>query len=715
VRVLSDPSVAIPVAATAAVATTVAIVPPLYRLVSNKIKDVIARYSAKEVAELVAIQKHYIDCCYLLEKAQHPSTLLFRDLQNTQEQEKKYPLHLEINVETKYPKLYEADFCPNNDVQYWEDHLSNQSILAHYCTETISYLCEYARQRSLKFFGRGYTYDPTNLFFDELKCWFVALSKVELNNETLENVRGRVRFLDRVFNDPNIFPPGDAEFNRKDTIKYVKEILENNVIPHIELYISRHSAREHLKNVTTNLSFIIRNSTKFLFYIFREPTINPNFILEQIQNPTLPTYKEFFRTMSGKFLNTLTRSQPFLVVFPLVGAKLELIEIERQQNLCEFMGFDKQICLPISIPNLTLHNWFLRENNSGIYPVFQQKNIMDSYIGLHGYIQQLCLCTAISNLFFELAGDGGNLLVYGCSLSEINSFIADYENFKKQFLVELKLLFGVARGYQENKIRDPKTNEEMKLWLENFNKAKETYDQILQLFYKNDKVIEDIKTCIGRVNSAEYVKEVRARLQALRNYINLFHACVAGNPQIKKKHFDNQRKISLFSSSSTIADCSKEMPGPSSTQPNNMLATMSVLVTEDTSSLIQRADCLVEAYPEEALVIYENILNHREIELRIKIEILLNRASAFFNLDLQNEAVAELKSVLELDPKNHDALFSYGRMLYQDRKYEEATNILMKFINAYPKSQFRQQADELTENCVNETNSTVEIKLSGSI
>ena len=116
--------------------------------------------------------------------------------------------------------------------------------------------------------GKGYHYDPTNLFLEEFKRWLVQLSNAPLNEETLANVEGRMNYL-RKIDVCDVFKQSGRIVTRRETVIKLLANLSNTIRPIILTYIAAQSSREHYDLLKKNITALIRTSAQFCFYVFR--------------------------------------------------------------------------------------------------------------------------------------------------------------------------------------------------------------------------------------------------------------------------------------------------------------------------------------------------------------------------------------------------------------------------------------------------------------
>jgi len=232
------------------------------------------------------------------------------------------PLELGFEREKKLPSY--SPQRANFQKTFWLEKLGKGPL--KYCADQIlGLICTYQQRRSerMNFVNSGYPNDPTNLFCEEFKGWLVhTLSKVETwtGGETgnMKQVKQRMQFLNLVLRS-RMFPPEKyCDMTLNSLIVETRMVLEEKVMPKIIAEIASHSAREHLRVLTSNATDILMNGVQVLISIFRGThLVDQSYSLGSLVEPCRKEFLEILNTDSGKLLQRLESSELFSEIFSL--------------------------------------------------------------------------------------------------------------------------------------------------------------------------------------------------------------------------------------------------------------------------------------------------------------------------------------------------------------------------------------------------------------
>lgn len=495
----------------------------------NTVSQLYYGYDKTALSEIGQIQTAYEKHCLPNEK----DCLALSTLKESTET---FPSFFRMNKEKKVPVVFEQGFCPEKTLQHWVPLLS-QNLVSNFVEDMLGYMCEYQTQRDERYPGqKGYDYDPTNLFLEEFKHWLVALSKaqVEANPQVMAVMEGRIKYLS-YFIDHRVFISGEQLPTREMIVIYLRDMLVNHIRPTVELAQLRQSAREHFKQLKLNTQCLIKQSTEFLCYVFRDSVDTPvNFIMAQIKRPTLPNYVAVLADRSGSLLHYLVNTPAVNLVYPELarfsGEKKpfspQLTNLTTEPlTTSHFLDAENQLIYPLNRENTNIDNWYKesKEQPSGILPFFQTDTCMLPFVKLHHQIEELAIFYLICSVIFELAGEGGNLLVYKYAMKEVKTIIENYQYFIEGFKETLNTIWTASETLQrlivEKKVKE---TEEMKRWRAHKALSASAYQAMHKFIKDNHTLVEKIETKILETNTEDYLAWVKKQTEFLSELASAF-------------------------------------------------------------------------------------------------------------------------------------------------------------------------------------------------
>lgn len=437
-----------------------------------------------------------------------------------------YPEHLRMNEGFKLPLIYyNKDFKIKTNTRNFLHELGD-SYLRNFAEEMLGFICLYQSERKKRWVQSGKYYDPTNLFCEEFKIWLKQLSHCDITKASvLLNAQKRCDYLNAL-QDSNVFIPSKGyRFTRKMLLKHLLVTLETKVIPDIQIALSRKSAREHFKELRNYNTIAARSMIKFLFYVFRNTTDTPdNFVLSQLTQPSLVCYQDAAASISGLLLRYLLHSDHAAEVFANIQAAegSPFTAINGQQILNQFglSIIPQHIITPLG---LTVDNWF-KNANSGIAPAFANLDAMQPFIRLHAFAYQLSHFSSICDSIYELAGDGGNLLVFGLAAKLIKDTMSEFEQLSTEIVSVASLLYERAKAHHSQLIDDNKTESRDNIdWCNCYKQAKDAINELKQSLKACLTVIAHIHREL-KIPFTERFKQVMRKINQLRFETSAFSA-----------------------------------------------------------------------------------------------------------------------------------------------------------------------------------------------
>lgn len=684
----------------------------------NAIERFIHGYGETQKREMTDIQNAFTQNCYPIEKDLSPTTL---EKLPDKDEKALLPKYFVMDKHFSLPFMYIHNLKPDKTLSNWCAKLQKKSLLFTHIQEILAYICENQNARdqgigNSGFIKEGYNYDPTNSFYEEFKYWLVELSKQTiLNEDLLKVVEGRIKYLKYMDVKTVFHPRDDRDFPRIARIKVIVMVLENHIKRLIMYSISRNSSREHfrdLKIVTTNFLY---DAVKFIFYFSKNNSTTPkNFILAEIRKPTLESYKKIEETTSEKLLQHLTQTEVFLSIFPPTSEDNQLIH---QESIFSnsFMTAKGGLALPSILSSLSIHDWYLDKEvsglavKSGIIGVFRQEQLMNSYILLHGQLQQFCLFTLICDMLFELAGDGGDLLVYGYAASKVERVISSYQHLRDGILANFSLLSKAASNYKDEiDVKKIKKSKKNKYWYENYHFISDAYQKITDSIGACNELIKNIKDKMSDVKSPQYSALIKRKLDFFSQCVEHFSPELRGAPK-KSLIATTVPNTALLANNpfALVSQLGSNGEEPIIKEPVNAPKNGSLISkiitskeeqTEDKIGVKQNQDYTEDQLNQlfnEAHDCYDTGNYDTAIKLFKKVIRFDSRedalADSWFLLGLAygklgniSEALTSVDQAKELNKKDSGILLAKARLLFNFKLYNEALSEVDDLLNKFP-------------------------------
>ena len=648
----------VPPAATTAgalIGAAIAITPAIVK----KASEVWDRYGKKAQKQITKLQNAYIEFCYPAEKDSSITILEKKQPSDKGGNNHQLPEYFQMDPEGKFPLVFfKRGFKPEKNLSVWLRRLAVNN-LRQYVEEMLGYIIEYQAYRDdvltiSKIFTSESSYDPTNLFFEEFKSWLVELSKASpIDEKTLIIVKARINYLSNILNN-NIF---DINENVKTTslqaILHINQILQFGIVPFIELEISRTCSRDYFKSLKIDLEMTIRSGLAFLLYGYRDNDVLPHaFIIGEIRNPSLPGYLSVTSTISGQLLQLCVNSGPMKLVcrkleidkYQLSPSQTDLAKTNQTSlDIFENKFFDNadQVSFPLEDRKLdiTIANWY-EKNSSGVAKQFRRPELMQQFLKLHGQIQKIAMFVVIADIFYDLAGVGGDILVYGAAKEQIEKALEHSEKLLKSATETIQFLFHHSKEYRNSMINH--TVPENQKWLNIFNVIEESFGQF---HVKSDeclKTLAKINSDKAKINSKEYAAWVNRKLDLLSNCVNQFVENPAVQSSVQERRLTNDTPKLLMGNSSGFFH--KPSGSDSSLKP----PVVNQLLSLDPQTLYNEAiNDLSQGKFDTALLRLQKMIN--DLGYINDVDVRLARAAIYIGLEQYENALIDIKFAFDKD------------------------------------------------------------------
>ncbi|KAK1932508.1 hypothetical protein P3T76_012092 [Phytophthora citrophthora] len=393
-----------------------------------------------------------------------------------------YPLH--------NPTI--SDFDENSYLRKMQDVVG---LLRNPAEAIISSICAYQRERYDRTFTfSGYLNDPRTLLLEEFKDWAMrTLAPATCTTESiLIEVRRRHSYVLRLqHGQQGLFHSGTGERSLLGTLKDVRNVIETRVLPTIETERAHSSAREQLHTLEARGTDGLMHGVQFLFYVLRNtPNTPADCTISNLQSQQHAGMKDAMGSKSGQMLEVLLTTPSFKELFPQNQAAISpqdslpslLLTNEEEEEMTRtavFCDTEANPQVPTVLTRQLRRNSnpnevaitpsdFLQQSNSGVVTLRKEvrEETFDAFTKLHALLKLLADLLVSCRKARQLAGPGGDLLVYGPGGEEVRRLMQSLEAVQTEISKEVSQLTRI--GVRE--LDRLKPNQE-KAWRWSFSKV----------------------------------------------------------------------------------------------------------------------------------------------------------------------------------------------------------------------------------------------------
>uniref|UniRef100_A0AAV1VHB3 Uncharacterized protein n=1 Tax=Peronospora matthiolae TaxID=2874970 RepID=A0AAV1VHB3_9STRA len=393
-----------------------------------------------------------------------------------------YPLH--------NPTI--SDFDENSYLRKMQDVVG---LLRNPAEAMISSICAYQKERYDRSFSfSGYLNDPRTLLLEEFKDWAMrTLAPASCTTESiLIEVRRRHSYVLRLqHGQQGLFHSGSGERSLLGTLKDVRNVIETRVLPTIETERAHSSAREQLHTLEARGTDGLMHGVQFLFYVLRNtPNTPADCTISNLQSQQHAGMKDAMGSKSGQMLEVLLTTPSFKELFSQNQAAVSpqdslpslLLTNEEEEEMIHTAVFCDTEAKP-QVPSVLTRQLrrssnsnevaitpsdYLQQSNSGVVSLRKEvrEETFDAFTKLHGLLKLLADLLVSCRKARQLAGPGGDLLVYGPGGEEIRRLMQSLEAVQTEISREVSQLTRI--GVRE--LDRLKPNQE-KAWRWSFSKV----------------------------------------------------------------------------------------------------------------------------------------------------------------------------------------------------------------------------------------------------
>uniref|UniRef100_K3X287 Uncharacterized protein n=1 Tax=Globisporangium ultimum (strain ATCC 200006 / CBS 805.95 / DAOM BR144) TaxID=431595 RepID=K3X287_GLOUD len=343
--------------------------------------------------------------------------------------------------------------------------------------------------------------DPRTLLLEEFKDWAMrTLAPASCTTEaTLIDVRRRHSYVLMLqHGQQGLFHSGSGERSLMGTLKDVRSVIENRILPTIETERAHSSAREQLHTLEARGTDGLMHGVQFLFYVLRNTPNTPgDCTISNLQSQQHAGMKDAMNSKSGQMLQVLLTTPSFKELFPesvnseqlpqknaLRTMLLTNEEEEEMTSTAVFCTTDAKPKVPTVLTRSITRSPrgsatpteaitvspkdFLSQSNAGVVALRTQaaSEAYDIFTKLHGLLKLLADLLVSCRKARQLAGPGGDLLVYGPGGEAVRHLMQSLEAVQTEIGREVSKLTRI--GVRE--LDRLKPNQE-KAWRYSFSKV----------------------------------------------------------------------------------------------------------------------------------------------------------------------------------------------------------------------------------------------------
>lgn len=402
-----------------------------------------------------------------------------------------------------------------------------------------------------------YLNTPTALFLEENKNWLCHVSGKQIDKQLQIEVKNRESYLDSIM----MRRAFGQEF-----CKLVKETKTSITQMSIEIgkIIRQQVAMTYISYLESSTSEIVQQSLIILYHIFNNTHDASNTSLAEIYKQSMDSSISLNKVVYPLLqLNEVKNnfSSMHLLVENTKNSVKTISTVKNSEELvCENKFLTKEGKEQISLVELLLKD----KGQSGIEEVFQQEKCLKPLVKAFGLVLTLNrYCIALKEIK-DLAGKGGEILLYGV----MGGFILEQIKAQHALTKELKTILAELYRYSEF-FADYNIDKPIKLsevWIQNHLELKEKKEIIEKAFEKNNDHMNAIDIAIKEFmkNPQQAVEDLKKKFVDYEKkfYLPLIEQTkniIQINPKESLLSIDNQIKQNLVSNK-TVESKTMEIP-----------------------------------------------------------------------------------------------------------------------------------------------------------
>lgn len=254
--------------------------------------------------------------------------------------------------------------------------------------------------------------------------------------------------MEHVLAEKNLFDPFPAhKVTMQQVVFRTRRIMRYEMLPMVEAEIAHSSAREDLHRLRDAVAAALDHLIPFLYNVFRNGGGPVTMTVSKLRNPSGEKYEKILTNRTGYLLHKLMQSGLFSTVF-----KDDHFQLKDEQKAIEDGMINNRTDTVYANDfldprgNVKIPKWLLEwekdpkeraaldlgnlldHEDSGVEAFFRgQAMISGAFLRCHGLAQELAKFVLVVDKAHQLAGQGGDLLVYGVANAQVNAMLQTYE------------------------------------------------------------------------------------------------------------------------------------------------------------------------------------------------------------------------------------------------------------------------------------------------
>ena len=404
--------------------------------------------------------------------------------------------------------------------------LGTSELLRPTIMKIIDTVCDYQDARYNRMpFRNGSLGDPTNLVFEFIKEKCIDISNINPADFATVIAKGgliyrMIQFLKRIERS-HVFPPGTfSTSTRVHTVFSIRCDLEQ-LSKKIALFLEQDSAREDLNKLTDSSARLLHASIAYLHFILRNAARpEQKKELQCLLTPDTIILREMMDTGIGKVIQGLLKRPSLQKYISLEYPDLNTEEVKVASSNYLTVAGTQDCFLPI-VETLQQSIQDKTTKGSGIDPYFLEPTnvaILQNFAKLYGLTTELAKFVVITKQAFSLAGQGGNILVYGLMGKSTQRFVQSFSKLVAELSECIDhLVLVTKRRYGELLLAN-----QHPAWEQNYFLAENSLEE----FYEGHSVcIRQIANIHARASKGISLDELEKIKQETHEVINAMELC----------------------------------------------------------------------------------------------------------------------------------------------------------------------------------------------
>lgn len=312
----------------------------------------------------------------------------------------------------------------------------------------LNIICPYQKERNGRLIGSGSLADPTNLLLEELKDWLFNRLSTSSCRDLKEEIVRRIAYLKNL-EESDLFPAGMGEKHLASLLVEIKGILRDEVCIAIEKDLAEESAREELRELVLQSKQLVLHTIQYLYYVIRGGDVSESCNLNDLRGITTDQkMQKSLQTSTGKLLKELVNTESVMGVFSNESEKNKTSQINHQRSSKSIGQGDKSIVASLKSAdevarfNQKIHQALTNSKvETGIHSSFLvDDELLLAFIEMHGLVEALANFILVCQKFHKMAGNGGDIIIYGFANQSMKYFMQSYFPLVKLLFSKIALV-----------------------------------------------------------------------------------------------------------------------------------------------------------------------------------------------------------------------------------------------------------------------------------